>query len=194
MSGYSIQPIAQPGHPWVSRLASATWGGTGRVVSRGRLHQVDRLAGFLALLDPVPAAAPPGTAESLAGLVQEGLGGLLTYQIDGTQCEVVTLNSLVEGIGIGGALIEAARQAAIAAGCGRLWLITTNDNLPALGFYQKRGFRIAAIHPGSIDEYRRRLKPEISPIGLGGIPIRDEIELEIDLPRPQGFSKPLGSA
>jgi ribosomal protein S18 acetylase RimI-like enzyme len=71
-------------------------------------------------------------------------------------------------------------NAAKTQGCHRLWLITTNDNTHALRFYQRRGFRIVAIHVGAIDE-SRRLKPEISAVGLDGIPIRDEIELEIAL-------------
>ena len=95
--------------------------------------------------------------------------------------EVVTLDSLRPGRGIGTALIEAVKSAASAAGCRRLWLITTNDNLHALGFYQKRGFRLVAVHPGAVDA-ARRLKPEIPLNGNDGIPIRDEIELEIVLP------------
>ena len=50
----------------------------------------------------------------------------------------------------------------------------------ALGFYQKRGFRLVAVHPGAVNE-SRKLKPEIPLIGNDGIPIRDEIELEIVL-------------
>ena len=65
-------------------------------------------------------------------------------------------------------------------GCTRLWGITTNDNLPALAFYQKRGFRIVAVRPGAI-ERARVMKPSIPLCGLDSIPIRDEIELEIDL-------------
>jgi hypothetical protein len=67
------------------------------------------------------------------------------------------------------------------AGCTRLWLITTNDNVDALRFYQRRGFRLAALHAGAVDRSRTRLKPEIPEIGDHGIPLRDEIELELDL-------------
>jgi len=105
---------------------------------------------------------------------------LVTFQITGDACEIVTLDSLIEDRGIGTGLIEAVSTAASAVGCRRLWLITTNDNLHALGFYQKRGFRLAAVHPGAVDA-ARKLKPEIPLIGNDGIPIRDEIELEIVL-------------
>ena len=66
------------------------------------------------------------------------------------------------------------------AGCSRIWLITTNDNLHALGFYQRRGFVIKAVHPNALDR-SRELKPSIPLISENGIPLRDEIELEMSL-------------
>jgi ribosomal protein S18 acetylase RimI-like enzyme len=104
----------------------------------------------------------------------------VTYNIDVNECEIVTMNSLEEGRGIGTALINTVKQTAIAAGCKRLWLITTNDNTAALHFYQRRGFVIAAVHPNAMEE-SRKLKPEIPLTGNDGIPIRDEIELEMML-------------
>ena len=71
-------------------------------------------------------------------------------------------------------------RAARAGQCTRLWLITTNDNLRALRFYQRRGFRLAALHRDAL-ETSRRLKPSISEIGFHGIPLRDELELERSL-------------
>ena len=65
-------------------------------------------------------------------------------------------------------------------GCRRIFLITTNDNLNALGFYQKRGFELAALYRGAIHE-SRKIKPSISLMGMNHIPLRDEIELEIRL-------------
>jgi GNAT superfamily N-acetyltransferase len=114
-------------------------------------------------------------------LVAEENGRLVavaTYVIGGDACEVLTLHADERRRGFGTALIEAAAEVARAAGCSRLWLITTNDNLDALRFYQRRGFRLAALHAGAVDESRARLKPEIPPIGDHGIPIRDELELE----------------
>ena len=61
-----------------------------------------------------------------------------------------------------------------------LFLITTNDNLNALGFYQKRGFEIVTIYRGAVNESRKR-KPGIPLIGYNSIPLRDEIELEMSL-------------
>lgn len=136
---------------WESRL----------VVSRGKLYDAATLPGFFACH-------------------HERIIGLATYHIEGSACELVTLDSDVEKIGVGSALIAAVRQVAVAANCQRLWLITTNDNLPALGFYQKRGFRITAVYPNAL-AYSRQLKPQIPLIGLDGILLRDEIELEMSL-------------
>ncbi len=120
------------------------------------------------------AAALPGY---LAFEREERLG-LITFNIEGPACEIVTLDSLREGQGIGTALIDAVKRQAAASGCHRLWLITTNDNLHALRFYQKRGFRLAALHRDALQVWRL-IKPEIPVIGMDGIPLRDAVELEM---------------
>ena len=106
------------------------------------------------------------------------LAGVLTYVLDGDDCEVLTLHAAERFGGTGTALIEAVERLAADAGCARLWLITTNDNVDALRFYQRRGFRLAALHRGAVNDSRARLKPEIPRIGEHGIELRDEIELE----------------
>ena len=136
------------------------WAST-QIVTRGRVHPADRLPGFIAEVEDRPV-------------------GLLTYQIADNQCEIVSLNSLREGLWIGSSLLDAAKEAAQAVGCRRMWLVTTNDNLAALGFYQKRGWRLVAIHRDALKE-SRRLKPEIPRVGIDGIPVLDEIELELRL-------------
>src|SRR5438552_12334180 len=70
-------------------------------------------------------------------------------------------------------------HAAVAAGCRRVWLVTTNDNAHAIAFYQRRGWDWVGFHRDAITEARRSLKPEIPERGEGGVPIRHEIELEI---------------
>jgi len=120
-----------------------------------------------------PAELPGFVAKSGDEII-----GLLTYHLEGEACEIVTLDAKHAGQGVGTALIEAVRQAAGREKCRRLWLVTTNDNLSALRFYQKRGFIIAAVHLNAIEK-DRRLKPEIPLIGPSGIPIQDEIELEM---------------
>jgi ribosomal protein S18 acetylase RimI-like enzyme len=112
----------------------------------------------------------------------ERLLGVLTYVVDGTECEVLSLHADERRRGVGSALVAEVRRVAAAAGATRLWLITTNDNLDALRFYQRRGFRLAALHAGAVDRSRERLKPEIPRLGDHRIPLRDELELELKLP------------
>ena len=103
---------------------------------------------------------------------------MLTYVVDGTACEVLTLHADPPGTGVGTQLMEAAAEIAAVQGCDRLWLITTNDNVDALRFYQRRGFRLVGLHPGAVDHSRRELKPQIPEVAENGIPIRDELDLE----------------
>lgn len=145
---------------WASALLAERWG-SADIVTRGRIHRADRLPGFIARRDGVPL-------------------GLVTYRLDGAECEVVSLDSLAEGQGIGSALLKAVESAARAGGARRLWLVTTNDNLRAVEFYRRRGYRVAAVHRGAVVQ-SRRLKPSIPRIGANGIPIEDEIEMELDL-------------
>jgi GNAT superfamily N-acetyltransferase len=108
------------------------------------------------------------------------LAGLAAYEVEADECELVSLDAFVARRGVGTALLEAVAAEARRASCRRLWLITTNDNLDALRFYQRRGMRLVAVHAGAIAE-SRRLKPSISEVGAYGIPIRDELELELVL-------------
>jgi len=160
VSNFEIRPLQKDDKDWVANLLTEWWASPA-VVTPGGVHRADELPGFIAS--------------------QDGRNvGLITYDIVGDRCEIVTMNSLVEGIGIGSALIDTVREAAVAAGCRRLWLVTTNDNTHALRFYQKRGFLLVAVHRNVVEQWRRT-KPEIPYIGNDGIPVRDAIELEIVL-------------
>jgi GNAT superfamily N-acetyltransferase len=123
-----------------------------------------------------PLAQPALIAEEDGRLV-----GVLTYVVDGADCEVLTLHADARGRGVGTALIGEVKRVATRARCTRLWLVTTNDNVDALRFYQRRGFRLAALHRGAVDDSRARLKPEIPEIGDHRIPLRDELELDLEL-------------
>lgn len=111
------------------------------------------------------------------GLVAETDGsviGVLTYDLQPTECELVAIVAAVRGTGIGSALVEALRERVPDR---PIWLVTTNDNLDALRFYQRRGFRLRALRAGAVDEARRTLKPSIPELGEHGIRLRDELEL-----------------
>ncbi len=115
--------------------------------------------------------------EGFAVLKNDKVIGLLTYVINDDECEIVSLDSVEESRGIGTALVKELEQIAKENGCRIIRLITTNDNLNALKFYQKRGYRCVKILQNAVDE-ARKIKPEIPLIGYHGIPIKDEFLLE----------------
>ncbi len=123
----------------------------------------------------------PEDVEGFVALDQGQWVGLVTYALRGEGLEIVSLDSLREGCGIGSRLIEEVAAEARRAGCERIFLTTTNDNLHALGFYQKRGFVLSDLRLGALEQ-SRKVKPGIPLIGANGIPLRDEIELEMKLP------------
>jgi len=106
--------------------------------------------------------------------------GIITYNIENNECEIVSLDSLCENVGIGSALINQVVNEAKINGCRRVWLITTNDNTHAIRYYQKRGFDMVAIHRNAVKE-SRKIKPQIPMTGFDGIPILHEIEFEMRL-------------
>jgi ribosomal protein S18 acetylase RimI-like enzyme len=116
---------------------------------------------------------------ALVALAGGRLAGVLTFIPGDGACEALTVHAAARRNGAGTALVAALRELAATEGWRRVWLITTNDNLDALRFYQRRGFRLVAVHPGAVDDSRARLKPGIPADGLYGIPIRDELELEL---------------
>ncbi|WP_433173551.1 GNAT family N-acetyltransferase [Actinoallomurus sp. CA-150999] len=158
----SVRPLTADDVTWVREVFTERWGGV-TSVSRGVAHNTTAIPGFVAHLDADRA-------------------GVATYRVGGRECELVTLDSVREGVGVGTALVDAVAGAARAAGVGRLWLVTTNDNLRALRFYQRYGFDLVAVHRDAVAR-SRALKPSIPEVGLDGIPIRHELELELPLHR-----------
>jgi ribosomal protein S18 acetylase RimI-like enzyme len=130
----------------------------------------------LSLGGVVDASVLPGWLAERDGEVV----GLLTYLTSGDVVDIVTINAFTAG-GVGAALIEAL-VGDVRGTAARLRLTTTNDNTRALRFYQRVGFRLTALRVGAVAE-SRKVKPQIPELGLDGIPIRDELELEMDLSR-----------
>jgi N-acetylglutamate synthase-like GNAT family acetyltransferase len=139
-----------------------------------RDHHTQRIARRGELVD---ASAHPAVVAWADGQVV----GVATYVVTGAVCELLTLHAATRFTGTGSQLVAAVRDTARDAGCRRLRVVTTNDNVDALRFYQRRGFRMAQLRPGAVDTSRKHLKPEIPPLGDYRIPLRDEIELELDL-------------
>ncbi len=155
-----INQVTQKEKQWVLKIVQG-WGAD-FIVSRGRKIYPTEIDAFY--------------AENEEG----NKVGLITYEVIDDQCEVVTLDAFAKNAGIGTMLLEKVKSIVMQLGCKRLWLITTNDNLDAIRFYQKRGMVIADIHINALEE-SRRIKPSIAKIGQYGIPLRDEIEFEMIL-------------
>ncbi len=158
MGKYILRPLSISDRDWVRQRIIESWGAE-IVVVHGTIFHPSELPGFVTLM-------------------ADDIVGLLTYHLEGTACEIVTLDSWNEGQGVGTVLIESVKQAARQNGCKRLWLVTTNDNTHALRFYQKHGFVVSTIRVNAVEE-SRKIKPEIPLTGNDGIPIRDELELEM---------------
>jgi len=153
-----VRTASESDLPWLTEVLQASYGAI-LVVAGDRLRNAAELPALIAESDGRPV-------------------GLLTYDITPAGFEIVTIDAPVRGQGTGTELLAAARETAARAGCTRLWLLTTNDNLDALRFYQRRGMRIVGVHPGAVQRARRH-KPGIPATGDYGIAMHDELELEL---------------
>ena len=139
-------------------MLARDWGT--QIVSRGRVHDGTQLPGLVVDLDGRPS-------------------GYLLYNVEEHACEVVVLAASPRRQGLGTALLDELKRRAATSRWNRIWLVTTNDNLDALRFYQRRGFRLVAVHAGAIN-LSRTLKPSIPFVGEYGIELRDELELALE--------------
>jgi ribosomal protein S18 acetylase RimI-like enzyme len=108
--------------------------------------------------------------------------GLLCWRFDPADRSLVEVTCLLVASGrrrrgIGRALLEAAHDALRDAGGRATWLVTTNDNEPAIHLYESLGYVVTEIRRGAIDEIRRTIKPSIPLVGHGGVEMHDELEL-----------------
>lgn len=145
---------------WLDELMIRDWGGLPLVI-RGEKYYPSQLNGLIA-----------ERANTIAGF--------LFYETRGRDCEIIVLEVFDKFKGTGTLLLEKLKTIANDQTCSRLYLMTTNDNLDALRFYQKRGFHICGVHVDSVKR-SRKIKPTIGMIGDYDIPIRDEIDLEFIL-------------
>lgn len=160
MSTFSIRKKSAQDTGWINTMMIENWG-SDQVVLQGRIYHPAELDAFIA----------EQNGERI---------GLITYIIDKEFCEIITLNSMQPGLGIGTALIDAVKRAAETAGCNALLLYTTNDNINGLKFYQKYGFHLEElIKDGILSD--RKLKPEIPLKAENGIPIRDYLLLKLSI-------------
>ncbi|MGD0935399.1 MAG: GNAT family N-acetyltransferase [Streptosporangiaceae bacterium] len=151
-----VRPVGAGDRPMIAWLMVEFWGSELQVVHQSVYR---------------PAELPGLIAERAGRVV-----GLLTYQVSEEMLEVVTLNAIERRTGVGTILMEAVAADARQLRCHEIRLTTTNDNLDAIRFYQRRGLRLVALRPSAVDRARLE-KPEIPRVGDYGIPLRDEIDL-----------------
>jgi GNAT superfamily N-acetyltransferase len=158
---FRIRKIKEKDKEWIRNFLKHEWGSE-RIVSQNKIYYPAEFPGFLAVKD-------------------KKYLGLIIYEVKNKNCQILVIEAIAKYKGIGTALIARIKKEAKRLKCKKLWLNTTNDNVDALRFYQRRGFLIKAIYPNAVTYERKKLKPEIPLMGDYGIPIRDEIELEMKL-------------
>jgi GNAT superfamily N-acetyltransferase len=153
-----VRRLLDDERPWMVTTLTGRWGDR-VVVARGEMIDVADLQALVALDGEEPV-------------------GLLGYRVDRESLEVVTLDAFAPGAGVGSALLAAAIDLARGANLRRLWLVTTNDNIDAIAFCMKRGLSLACVHLNAVT-WAREVKPAIPDFGNYGLPVEDEVELEL---------------
>jgi ribosomal protein S18 acetylase RimI-like enzyme len=156
--GVRVRPLRPDERAWARDVVVERWADE-IVVGHGKVWRPADLDGFVAQDD------------------DGSLVGLLTFDVEDDVLEVVTMDALREREGIGTALMLAAIERAHAAAL-RVRVMTTNDNEPAISFYEHLGFAVTEVRKGAVDESRKR-KPSIPLVGVNGTPISDEVLLEL---------------
>lgn len=152
-----IRPATPADNTWLEELMAKDWGGLPLVI-RGKKYYPSQLNGII--------------AEN-----EKGIAGFLFYEIREKDCEIIVFEVFDKFKGTGTLLLDKLKDVAKSQNCSRIYLMTTNDNLDALRFYQKRRFHICGVHVDSV-KLSRKIKPTIGMVGDYGIPVRDEIDLE----------------
>ena len=147
----SVRPLQPTDADWVDRTQATVWGS--RMIARkGELLDSSTLPGFVAVRDGDRV-------------------GLVLFCVRGEAYEIASVWTAVRGERIGRALMQRCFDDARGRGCRRVWLITTNDNVGAIAFYQHLGMDLCGFFRNAVAT-TRRLKPSI--------PLRDEFGVGID--------------
>ena len=160
MSNIEIRQVEAALRKKIQSILDDTWGGP-YIAVNGKLWDSRMMPGYAAVRG-------------------DDILGYLLYEFHDGVCEIMVLESVIQNIGIASALIVQTKKSAKANGASKVIVQTSNDNTHAFRFYQRRGFTIREIRLGAMDA-ARRLKPSIPLIGEDGIPLRDEIEFEIEV-------------
>jgi N-acetylglutamate synthase-like GNAT family acetyltransferase len=158
MEDIQIRPLQVTDQAWKESMLTQYWGST-TIVRKGEVIDLSSHDGFMVSLGDQPA-------------------GFCTFQLFQNKLEITNLVSWIQGKGVGAKLLEGIKNTAIDKNVELIWLVTTNDNVSGLKFYQKNGFHLVALYPNALEK-SRQLKPGIPLTGLENIPMRDELELSM---------------
>lgn len=155
----NIRPATNNDQEWINKFISDSWGST-IIVSTQKFD----------------------TSKLPTIIVEDGSSpkGVSVYHVDRSRLEIVAIKTAISGKGYGKALIDECKKIAKEKGLKSVFLITTSDNLNAMGFYQKQGLRMTKIYRDEMEKVRK-IKPEIPLVGENGIPLKDEVEFEYQL-------------
>jgi ribosomal protein S18 acetylase RimI-like enzyme len=154
----TIRPATPADGSRIAELADTFWGET-EVECFDRTYQVDALPAYVAC-------------------DENEIIGAACYAREGDAVNLVMLNVLPrwQGQGVARGLIAEVIEAACTEGVERLIVATSNDDLLALGLYQRLGFTITNVLVGRLVEHHGGIEP-----GFAGIPVRDEVQMELRL-------------
>ena len=157
LATYDIEPLNSLHLKQAEDFLTSSWGSSEMVISTGT-YNLHELEGFVAL--------------STTGEMK----GVVTFKRNDGVIEIISLDRALENQGIGSRLMMMVELIAVEQQILLIKVITTNDNMHALSFYQRKGYRIKEVIHEAVDR-ARQVKPEIPLIGERGIPIYDELVL-----------------
>lgn len=132
---------------------------------------------------PLVADGAAVSLDDVSLLVAEtdgGITGALAWRgvERGVHVVAMATDPMWQRSGVGGQLLAEAELLARQQVRPRVIVTMTNDNIPALYFYQRRGYRLASVLAGAVAAH---LSEAQQAAGFAGIPIRDEIQLVKDI-------------
>ncbi len=157
----SIKPIGDVDRIWLPVWISQRWR-TETLVFRGEKNIPAELPGFIALMHKMPV-------------------GVITYRVKDNVCQIISLDTVVHGKGIGIALLEKVLEVMRNQNIHQIKMLTTNDNVKRMEFLEQNGFKKVKVFEDEVVKYSRKVKPEIQPFGYENLPIRDEIEFQREI-------------
>lgn len=158
---FNIRSTTPTDKYWINELIIKEWGSDFIVTAQNKRYMPKDLPGLIAVENNEKV-------------------GLLTYVIENSECRIITINSFKQNKGVGSLLLDSLKKLIKEMNLKKIIVETTNDNLNALKFYQKRGFQITTLYPNAMDQVRK-IKPQTPLLGKQGIPLRDIIKLELKL-------------